>query len=137
MRHLRFVAALVFCLVTPSGGAPAQPEPAPASLYIRSVIPPIAEKLRPGQRVNFVVEVEYSLSGDEGNLALFIQRAEPGGGALATSSQPVSGKSGVTRLFAEIEVPRTRNVQLIVALYEAPGRSSSVTDSRVYEVFRE
>jgi hypothetical protein len=136
MRRLRFVAALAVCLLALSGGAPAQREPAPASVYIRSVIPPIAEKLRPGERVNFIVEVEYSLGGDEGRLGLFVQRAEPGGGALATSSQTVSGKSGVTRLFAAIEVPRTRHVDVIVALYEAPGRSS-VTDSRVYEVTRD
>ena len=106
-----------------------------SSVEIETIQPGIAQPLVPGTKVTISVDVRYTLAAESGRVALYIQKPEPP--LLAYQTKPLVKGTGKLTLTAEIEVPRTRRIDVNVALYHAERQSTTIVDSRVYEVVRE
>jgi hypothetical protein len=131
------LTALFFCQI--AGHAVAQRggtlDPSSgSSVEIDRVQPSIATALQPGARVTFSVEFDYTMSAPSGYVTLFIQSNV---GPIGHEAKRLPKGSGKLTLSKEVEIPKTRRIEVIVALYHDDGRSTSVTDSRTYEVKRE
>jgi uncharacterized protein (AIM24 family) len=87
--------------------------------------------LKPGQKVAFVADLEYSLAADSGQVALIVQSAE---GPLGQKFFKVSRGPGKVTLQVEIIVPTTSTIQIYTPIYHDHGGATSVVDGRVYEV---
>jgi hypothetical protein len=113
---------------TPQPPAP----PQESSVWITRINPPIAVTLTPGTNVRFVIDAEYTLTVAEGSVVLYIQGAAI---HIATEVKEVTRGSGTVSFDVTVNIPRTRRVDVITALYtgNAPTR---ITDSRVFEVAR-
>ena len=108
-----------------------------SSVEIERVQPPTTLRLLPGSRVTFLVNVNYTVAAEEGAVSLIIQRAEPGFGSLTRQEKFLSKGSGNVSFIAEVEIPKTRRIDLMVAMYHRDRGSTTVTDMRTYEIARE
>lgn len=133
MKIARLFVIAAVSLVT----AIAQGETTPASgssIRIKKIQPSIAQPLKPGEKVTFVVDLQYTLAAEAGGAALVIQRAESGHAPLAHAYTKLSQGSGTASLQAEVTVPDTTTIQIFTPLYHQGGGSTSVVDGRVFEV---
>jgi len=105
-----------------------------SSVEIDRVQPSIAAALQPGARVTFSVDFDYTLSAPSGYVTLFIQSNS---GTIGFEKQRLSQGSGKLTLSKEVEIPKARSIDVIVALYHDDKGPTSVTDGRTYEVKRE
>jgi hypothetical protein len=105
-----------------------------SSIRIKKIQPSIAQSLKPGEKVAFVVELQYKLAAEAGGAALVIQRAESGHAPLAHAYRKLSQGSGSVTLQAEVMIPDTTTIQIFTPLYHQGGGSTSVVDGRVFEV---
>jgi hypothetical protein len=108
-----------------------------SSVEIDRVQPPTTMRLAPGSRVTFLVNVNYTVAAEEGAVSLIIQRAEPQFGSLTRQDKFLSKGSGNVSFIAEVEIPQTRRIDVIVAMYHRDRGSTTVTDMRTYEVVRQ
>jgi len=112
---------------------PKPPEsPQQSSVWITRINPPIAVTLIPGNNVRFLIDVEYTLTVAEGSVVLYIQGAAI---HIATDVKKITRGSGTVSFDVTVNIPRTRRVDVITALYTA-NAPTTITDSRVFEVAR-
>jgi hypothetical protein len=133
MKISRLIVVAALSLVT----AVAQSETTPASgssIRIKKIQPSISQPLKVGEKVTFVVELQYTLAAEAGGAALVIQRAESGHAPLAHAYTKLSSGSGTVSLQAEVKIPDTTTIQIFTPLYHQGGGSTSVVDGRVFEV---
>ena len=105
-----------------------------SSVEIDRVQPSIATVLQPGTRETFTVDLDYTIIAPSGYVSLFIQSSA---GGIGHETKRLTKGSGKLTLSKEVEIPKTRRIEVIVALYHDDGGSTSITDSRTYEVNRE
>lgn len=122
---LALITALTYAETTPASGS---------SIRIKKIQPTIAQPLKPGEKVTFIVDLNYNLAAELGGAALVIQRAESGYVPLAHTYTNLSQGSGTVTLQAEVEIPATSAIQIYTPLYHQGGGSTSVVDNRVFEV---
>ncbi len=133
MPLLRLFLALMLVFATAVAHAETTPDSG-SSIRIKKIQPSIAQLLKPGEKVTFVVELQYTLAAEAGAVALVIQSAENGVGPLAYTRSKLSRSSGSVMLQAEVEVPATTTITVFTPLYHQGGGATSVVDSRVFEV---
>lgn len=133
MSFLRFFFALVLLFVTTVAHTETTPESG-SSIRIKKIQPSIAQPLKPGEKVNFVVELQYILAAEAGGIALIIQPAESDVPPLAHTYSKLSQGSGSITLQAEAVVPATTSIHVFTPLYHQGGGSTSVVDNRVFEI---
>lgn len=107
-----------------------------SSVWITRIDPPISVTLTPGSTVHFLVEAEYTLAAAEGRLALFIQGAEAENARIGSDVKVITRGSNKVSFAIDVKIPSTRHVDVITAMYATFGQSTSITDSRTFEVAR-
>jgi hypothetical protein len=133
MKTLRLIFFLLIILTASLAQADTTPSSG-SSIRIKKIQPSIAQTLKPGEKVTFVVELEYTLAVESGAVALIIQRAEGDYASLAEVAAKLSQGSGNLTLQTEVEIPQTTTIRIFTPLYHSGDGSSSIVDGRVYEV---
>ena len=102
---------------------------------IVSILPEAGTVLKVGDVVTVEVDVEYGLaSADSGSIALVIQKGESGEMPLANEFEVIQKGEGNVSLSKEIEVPKTKAIQVFTPLNVEGSSSTTVVDSRIYRV---
>ena len=105
------------------------------SIKIKRISPDPSSPLYPGQKINFEVEMEYSLnSAGSGSVSLVIQKLESSERPLANESDVVTKGSGTVVLSKFIEIPHTKGLSVFTPLIGAKSSSTSVVATQLYKV---
>ncbi|MEZ5615895.1 MAG: hypothetical protein R3E35_11855 [Rhodocyclaceae bacterium] len=108
------------------------PAPTGSSVQIASVSPSVGEPLHVGEKVKLKVDVNYTLTGESGTLALIVQAAD--NSAISQNFEVVTKGSGKATLEAEFIVPSTKAIQLFTPLSAQGQSSTSTVESRAFKV---
>jgi hypothetical protein len=108
------------------------PAPTGSSVQIASISPSIGEPLRVGEKVKLKVDVNYTLTGESGTLALVVQAAD--NSAISQNFEVVTKGSGKVTLEAEFVVPSTKAIQVFTPLSAQGQSSTSTVESRAFKV---
>ena len=127
------VVAIAMLLPSVYGGEPLE-RWSGSTVRIVAIDPPSATLLRPGERLHIAATVEYFLAVEKGRIHVFVQCEESRVTVTKLQGQSITAGKGTAVVSAEIEVPRTGELQFIAALYHPDSTSTAVTSSRTYHV---
>lgn len=134
-----YLAAVAMAVaLSACGPEPEQPMDAPTPtgkdfVVIQAMSPAIESSLRIGEQVTFKFDVDYELvSTKTASLTLVVQDAS--GTSLANQTYVVRQGTGAETLIATVMIPSTRVVSVFTPLTPQGQQTTTVVDSRVYEV---
>ena len=129
------IAVLFACERSDSAAAKTPNETSNDRVEIVSILPEAGTVLKVGDVVTVEVDVEYGLaSADSGSIALVIQKDESGEMPLANEFEVIQKGEENVSLSKEIEVPKTKAIQVFTPLNVEGSSSTTVVDSRIYRV---
>ena len=102
------------------------------SVRITRIVPDISTTLRVGDRVDFEVVTEYTLSAESGTLALVVQTAD--NSVLANRLEVLSKGTGTVSLKTSIVVPETTSIAIFTPLAAQGQTATSIVDTRAIKV---
>jgi hypothetical protein len=129
---MRTILSLVALALLTACATPPRPFSA-SSIHIRKISPPIAQTLKAGQNVTFVVEVDYVLEEDSGSVGLFVQK-NLNFEKIAGTKVQVPGGNGTVTLQVDVPIPVAPTIYVFTPLYGKSGGRTIVLDTRTFEV---
>ena len=111
------------------------------SIQILSVKPSDEKPLRVGDKVTFIVKVDYELKEPKGKVSLLIQKpataadkADPTKAILLTTTKDITKGRRTVEFKETIQIPNVETLSLFVPLWIEGVSETQVVDSRVFMV---
>ena len=106
-----------------------------SSIKIERIEPPLAQALRPGDKVKFEVEISYVVTAESATVGLIVQRGDSGENAVLSFTTDIALKgSGKLKMSTEAVIPETRVIHVFTPLSHQGASRTSVVDMRSYKV---